>query len=84
MLPDDGIRSEETMKSNEQLKVFEKRNNDLGEGDVDNDTTEKRSQKLNVLALSIEERVLKAERTVAWLNQRRAIKQRKVAAAGLS
>ncbi|XP_020867950.1 uncharacterized protein LOC9330336 [Arabidopsis lyrata subsp. lyrata] len=40
----DGIGSEETMKSNEQLKVFEKRNNDLGEGD--NDTTEKRFQKL--------------------------------------
>jgi len=84
LLPDDGIRSQETMKSNEQSKVFEKRNNDLGEGDVDNDTTEKRFQKLNVLALSIEERILKAERTVAWLNQRRVIKQRKVAAAGLS
>ncbi|KAG7600129.1 Aminotransferase-like plant mobile domain [Arabidopsis suecica] len=83
LLHDDGIGSEEeTMKFSEQLKVFEKRNNDLGEGD--NDTTEKRFQKLKVLVLSIEERINKAERTAAWLNERRAIKQRKIAAAGLS
>ncbi|CAL9218442.1 unnamed protein product [Arabidopsis halleri] len=79
---DDGIGSEETMKSNEQLKGFEKRNNDLGEGD--NDTTEKRFQKLQVLALSLEERIIKAERTVEWLNERRAMKQGKIAAPPLS
>ncbi|KAG7594751.1 hypothetical protein ISN45_Aa01g034860 [Arabidopsis thaliana x Arabidopsis arenosa] len=76
---DDGIGSEETMNSNE---VFEKRNNDLGEGD--NDTTEKRFQKLQVLALSLEERIIKAERTVEWLNERRAMKQGKIAAPPLS
>jgi len=59
LLHDDSIRSEETMKSNEQYS--EKGNNDFGEGDVDNnDKTDKRFQELNVLALSIEERILKA------------------------
>ncbi|XP_023645184.1 uncharacterized protein LOC17899153 [Capsella rubella] len=78
LLHDDGFGSEETKKSSEQLEDLEKRNHDFGDGDVDNDTTEKRFRELKVLALTIEERILQAERTVAWLNKRRAIKQRKI------
>ncbi|XP_010479545.1 PREDICTED: uncharacterized protein LOC104758383 [Camelina sativa] len=74
LLHDDGFGSEETKKSNEQFEDLEKRNHDSGEGDVDNDTTEKRFQELKVLASTIEERILKAERTVAWLKERKTRK----------
>ncbi|ANM58784.1 aminotransferase-like, mobile domain protein [Arabidopsis thaliana] len=73
LLHDDGFGSEETKKSSEQLEDLEKRNHDFGDGEVDNDTTEKRFQELKVLESSIEERILKAERTVAWLKEKRAI-----------
>lgn len=68
LLHDDGIGSEENMKSNYA---------------GDDDSNEKSFQELKVLALSTEERIFKAERKVARLKERRAIKHRKIAAARL-
>ncbi|CAL9218440.1 unnamed protein product [Arabidopsis halleri] len=72
LLHDNGLGSAETMKSNEQLENLEKRNNDFGEGDACNDSYGKRFQELKVQALSIKERIIKAQKTVAWLKERTA------------
>ncbi|ESQ30382.1 hypothetical protein EUTSA_v10012003mg, partial [Eutrema salsugineum] len=77
------LGSEETLKSNEQLENLEKRNGGVGEGDVGNDSFEKSLHSLKVLASSMEERITKAQRNVAWLKERRAMKQRKIASARL-
>ncbi|CAN7097609.1 unnamed protein product, partial [Brassica rapa subsp. narinosa] len=76
------LGSEEHMKSTEQL---EKRNEDVGGG---NDSYEKSlhnvkklASSIEKLALSIDERIARAERNVAWLKERKAAKQKKIAAA---
>ncbi|RID56860.1 hypothetical protein BRARA_F00281 [Brassica rapa] len=69
------LGSEEHMKSTEQL---EKRNEDVGGG---NDSYEKSLHNVKKLALSIDERIARAERNVAWLKERKAAKQKKIAAA---
>ncbi|KAL1207089.1 Protein MAINTENANCE OF MERISTEMS [Cardamine amara subsp. amara] len=73
LLHDDGLGSEETMKSSEVSEDLELRNEDFGEDEVDIDITENRFQELKLLASSIEERINQAERNVAWLIERRAI-----------
>ncbi|CAE5959865.1 unnamed protein product [Arabidopsis arenosa] len=73
LLLDNGLGSEETMKSSEDL---EKRNDGSG-----NDYDEKRFQTLKVLESSMEERINKAHKTVAWLIERKNIKERRLAAA---
>ncbi|KAJ0242188.1 Aminotransferase-like [Hirschfeldia incana] len=90
------IGSKETMKSSEHNVSNEKRasggsngdktsdepkiHNAEGEGDVSN---EKSKQNWKVLASSVEERIAKAQRNVAWLKERKATKLRKNAAARL-
>nr|VDD60272.1 unnamed protein product [Brassica oleracea] len=69
------LGSEETMKSSEKL---EKRKEDVGGG---NDSYEKTAPSIEKLALSIDERIAKAERNVAWLKARKAAKLKKIAAA---
>ncbi|VVB00563.1 unnamed protein product [Arabis nemorensis] len=49
----------------------------------DDDSFEKSSHEMEVLVSSIEARIEKAERKLAWLLERRAIRQRKIAAARL-
>jgi len=80
LLHDNVLESDETLKSNE---VNEKRNKDFGEGDDCNDSYGKKFQELKVEALSIKERILKAQETVTWLKKRRATKQREIAVARL-
>ncbi|CAN6927706.1 unnamed protein product [Brassica oleracea] len=63
------LGSEETMKSSEKL---EKRKEDVGGG---------AAPSIEKLALSIDERIAKAERNVAWLKARKAAKLKKIAAA---
>ncbi|CAN7083327.1 unnamed protein product [Brassica oleracea var. botrytis] len=82
LFDDTVLGSEEPMKSSEQL---EKRKEDVGDG---NDLYEKSlhnvkelASLIEKLALSIDERIAKAERNVAWLKAMRAAKQRKAAAA---
>ncbi|EOA36103.1 hypothetical protein CARUB_v10011204mg [Capsella rubella] len=75
---DNALRSEETMKSNED---FEKRNDGLGEGNGGNESYDKRFHKLKVLAASIEERIIKAQKDLASLIEERALKQRKITSA---
>nr|VDC64947.1 unnamed protein product [Brassica rapa] len=76
------LGSKEYMKSTEQL---EKRNEDVGGG---NDSYEKSlhnvkklASSIEKLALSIDERIARAERSVAWLKERKATKQKKIAGA---
>ncbi|KAL1220892.1 Protein MAIN-LIKE 1 [Cardamine amara subsp. amara] len=83
LLHDDGLGSEETMESSEESEEVDKGNDDFGEDDVDIETTEKRFQELKLLASSIEGRINQTEINVAWLKERRAIKQRKITAARL-
>lgn len=71
----DNLGSEEIMKSNEQV---DKRNDDSGN---DDSYDEKKFNELRMLASSIEEQFIKAQRDVAWLKERRAIKQRNIAEA---
>ncbi|CAH8301901.1 unnamed protein product [Eruca vesicaria subsp. sativa] len=65
---------EETMESSEQI---EKRNEDVGGSDL----IEKSLQNVKVMELSIEERIIKVQRNVAWLKARKATKQKKISAA---
>ncbi|XP_020866200.1 LOW QUALITY PROTEIN: uncharacterized protein LOC110224459 [Arabidopsis lyrata subsp. lyrata] len=71
LLHDDGLGSED----------LEKRNDGSGEGNSGNDSDEKRFQTLKVLESSMEERIIKAHKTVAWLIERKNIKERRLAAA---
>ncbi|KAJ4917713.1 Plant mobile domain protein family [Raphanus sativus] len=66
------LGSEETMKSSDELE-------NVG----GSDSYEKRIHNVKVLALSIEERIIKAQRNVAWLKARKATKHRGAAAARL-
>ncbi|WZZ64244.1 hypothetical protein YC2023_075614 [Brassica napus] len=82
LFDDTVLGSEEPMKSSERL---EKRKEDVGDG---NDLYEKSlhnvkelASSIEKLALSIDERIAKAERNVAWLKAMRDAKQRKTAAA---
>ncbi|KAL9309263.1 hypothetical protein AtEden1_Chr1g0049221 [Arabidopsis thaliana] len=80
-LQDNGLGSDETSKSNEQLEDLEKRKNDFGEGDAANDSYEKRLEELKVLALSLKEHITMAQRNLASLKERSAMRQRKIEAA---
>ncbi|CAL9218439.1 unnamed protein product [Arabidopsis halleri] len=71
LLHDDGLGSED----------LKKRNDGSGEGNSGNDSYEKRFQTLKVLESSMEERIIKAHNTVAWLIERKNIKERRLAAA---
>ncbi|KAG7600127.1 Aminotransferase-like plant mobile domain, partial [Arabidopsis suecica] len=78
LLLDNGLGSKETMKSSEDL---EKRNDSSGEGNAGKDSYEERFQKLKVLVSSLEERMNKTQKTVAWLIEQKTVKERRVAAA---
>lgn len=72
---DHGLGSEETTKSKEQLEDLGKRNNEGGIGD------ESVKQSLEEMAKDIEECLMKAQKRVAWLKARKAMKQRNVTSA---
>ncbi|XP_020867948.1 uncharacterized protein LOC110224840 [Arabidopsis lyrata subsp. lyrata] len=78
LLLDNGLGSKETMKSSEDL---EKGNDSSGEGNAGKDSYEERFQKLKVLVSSLEERMNKTQKTVAWLIEQKTVKERRLAAA---
>ncbi|CAL9218438.1 unnamed protein product [Arabidopsis halleri] len=78
LLLHNGLGSKETMKSSEHL---EKRNDGSGEGNAGKDSYEERFQKLKVLVSSLEERMNKTQKTVAWLIEQKTVKERRLAAA---
>ncbi|KAG7594749.1 Aminotransferase-like plant mobile domain [Arabidopsis thaliana x Arabidopsis arenosa] len=78
LLLHNGLGSKETMKSSEDL---EKRNDGSGEGNAGKDSYEERFQKLKVLVSSLEERMNKTQKTVAWLIEQKTVKERRLAAA---
>ncbi|KAG2304953.1 hypothetical protein Bca52824_033604 [Brassica carinata] len=77
---DNGLGSEETMKSSEQLEDLGKSND---EGGIGNDSVKQSLLNIEEMAKDIEERIMKAQKRVAWLKARKAMRQRNVTSARL-
>ncbi|CAH8352594.1 unnamed protein product [Eruca vesicaria subsp. sativa] len=78
---DNGLGSEEeTMRPKEQLEDLEKSN---GGGGIGNDSVKQSLLNIEEMAKDIEERIMKAQKNVAWLKARKAMKQRNITSARL-
>ncbi|VVB00779.1 unnamed protein product [Arabis nemorensis] len=80
---DDVVDNERLVQENVAIKEEDLADNNGPTSRDYDDSYKKRKQELEVLASSMETRIEKTERDLAWLKERRAIIQRRIAAARL-